>query len=132
MLRVGMSVVIERYPHLDANDPAQANFVWFMSAAEAKVLADEFQMSNPPALARVMLDNTIVLSQAAGQSGRIGLHAARSGGNGLLAVYVKSGLTRLPATAPFPPAITRPNDGRFFFASELTAELLAKMLDPSR
>jgi hypothetical protein len=131
-LRVGMLIVIEAYPYLDIDHPAESNFVWFMSAADANVLISQFHMSNPPALGRVLLDSAIVLSQNAGHAGRIGLHAAAAGGDTLLAVYDRLGAIRLPAQAALPPSIRRPNDGRFFYADELSAEALAAALDPSR
>jgi hypothetical protein len=131
-LRVGMLIVIEAYPYLDVERPAESHFVWFMSGADAGVLTSEFGMSNPPALGRVLLDSAIVLSQNAGLAGRMGLHAAPSGGNDLLTVYDWLGLIRLPITAALPPAVRRPNDGRFFYADEPSAEALAAALDASR
>ena len=131
-LRVGMLIVIEAYPYLDVEHPAESHFVWFMSGADAGVLTTEFGMSNPPALGRVLLDSAIVLSQNASLAGRIGLHAAAAGGDGLLAVYARLGLIRLPAAATLPPSVRRPNDGRFFYADEPVAEGLAAALDASR
>jgi hypothetical protein len=131
-LRAGMSIVVEDYPYLDVRHPGKSNFVWFMSAADSEVLAAEFGMSHPPALGRVLLDNAIVLSQNAGFEGRMGLHAAPAGGDGLLAMYGRCGLTHLPATAALPPAVRRVNDGRFFYADEVVAERLAAALDASR
>ncbi len=131
-LRVGMSIVIERYPFLDASRDVDSNFVWFISAADPELLQLEFNMSDPPALGRVLLDNAIVLSQNAGLEGRIGLHAAAAGGQALLNVYRRCGMTRLAATAALPPRIRRKNDGRFFVADESQAESLAALLDPSR
>jgi len=131
-LRSGMSVLIEGYPYLEVEHPGGSHFVWFMSAADAGVLATQFGMSHPPALGRVLLDNAIVLSQNAGLAGRIGLHAAAAGGDALLVVYDRCGLTRLPATAALPLSVRWPNDGRFFYADELVAEALAATLDASR
>jgi hypothetical protein len=130
-LRVGMLILIEAYPYLDVEHPAESHFVWFMSGADAGVLT-EFGMSNPPALGRVLLDTAIVLSQNAEHAGRIGLHAAAAGGEGLLAIYDRLGLLRLPAAAPLPPSVRRPNDGRFFYADDSVAEALAVALDGSR
>ncbi len=131
-LRVGMSIVVENYPYLDVARRLDSNFVWFISAADPKLLQAEFHMSEPPALGRVLLDNAIVLSQNSGMEGRIGLHAAAAGGRALLNVYLGCGLTRLVETAELPPGVRRKNDGRFFFADESQAELLAALLDPSR
>lgn len=131
-LRVGMSIIIEGYPFLDVTRRVDSNFVWFISAADAKLLQAEFNMSEPPALGRVLLDNAIVLGQNAGVAGRIGLHAAAAGGRPLVNLYLGCGLTRLPVAAALPPGVTRANDGRFFVADEAQAERLAAMLDPSR
>ena len=131
-MRVGLSILVEAYPYLDVDHPGESHFLWFMSAADPGVLTTEFGMSQPPALGRLLLDNAIVLSQNAGLGGRIGLHAATAGGDGLLTVYDRCGLLRLPATKPLPPPIRRANDGRFFYTDEGLAELLAAALDPSR
>jgi hypothetical protein len=131
-LRVGMSIFIESYPYLDASRVLQSIFVWFISAADPTVLQSDFGMSEPPALGRILLDNAIVLSQNAGLEGRMGLHAAAAGGSALLAVYKNCGLSQLPASAKLPARVRRKNDGRFFFADETQAEVLAAMLDPSR
>lgn len=131
-LRVGMSILIESYPYLDATRNLDSSFVWFMSAADSAVLKSHFHMSHPPALARVLLDNAIVLSQNIGSKGRIGLHAAAAGGRALLNIYNGCGLLRLAATAKLPPGVNRKNDGRFFFADERRAEVMAALLDPSR
>jgi hypothetical protein len=109
-----------------------SDFVWFISAADPDVLATNLSLSRPPSLARIMLDNAIVLSQNAGFDGRIGLHAAAAGGESLLALYEHCGMLRLPATAALPLAIRRKNDGRFFHADETAAEVLAALLDPDR
>lgn len=131
-LRVGMSIFIESYPYLDVTRSVESSFVWFISAADPALLKTNFRMSHPPALGRVLLDNAIVLSQNLGLEGRIGLHAAAPGGRALLNVYARCGLMRLPATAKLPAGVNRKNDGRFFFADERHAEIMAAMLDPSR
>jgi hypothetical protein len=131
-VRAGMSILIQRYPYLDVTTFHDSHFVWFISAADSSVLSTHFSVTDPPALGRVLLDNAIVLSQNAGLAGRIGLHAAVAGGPGLLTVYVKCGLLRLPAASPLPSAIHRKNDGRFFYADELIAEALAALLDSTR
>jgi hypothetical protein len=131
-LRVGMSVFIESYPYLDVTRNLESSFVWFISAADSAVLKADFRMSHPPALGRVLLDNAIVFSQNIGFDGRIGLHAAATGGKALLNVYGRCGLIRLVATAKLPSGVNRKNDGRFFVADEKQAEVMAAILDPSR
>ncbi len=132
MLRVGMSIMIERYPHLDISDPNEAQFVWFMSVADDRMLTDHFQMSKPPSLARIHLDAAMVLSANAGQEGRVDLHAARAGGEDLLSVYLKCGLFNLPARASFPPSVRRRNDGRFFHTDTQSAATSMQIHDPYR
>jgi hypothetical protein len=89
-------------------------------------------MSDPPALARILLDDAIVLSQNTGLDGRVGLHAAAAGGKALLKVYERCGLANLSPEAALPAYVRRKNDGRFLYADERRAETLAAPLDPSR
>jgi hypothetical protein len=131
-VRAGMSMLIEGYPYLDATTDADSYFVWFISSADPDILKRDFQMSHPPALGRVLLDNAIVLSQHAGSAGRIGLHAAPAGGEGLVQLYGNCGLVLLPREAPLPLGVRGKNDGRFLYADEHQAELLAQLLDPRR
>ncbi|MEA3160414.1 MAG: hypothetical protein QOD95_1962 [Gammaproteobacteria bacterium] len=131
-LRTGMSILIEHYPYLNVSKTAQSHFVWFISSADPSVLQSDFGMSHPPALARLLLDNAIVLSQNSGLEGRVGLHAAAAGGAALMNLYGHCGLLHLRADADLPPSVRRPNDGRFFFADEPVAETLADALDASR
>jgi hypothetical protein len=81
-----MSILIEEYAYLDVARDVAAHSLWFISAADPAVLTEQFGMSNPPVLGRVLIDNAIVLSQNAGLGGRIGLHAAVAGGEALLAM----------------------------------------------
>ena len=106
--------------------------MWFISAAEPSVLQSDFGISHPPALARLLLDNALILSQNSQLEGRMGLHAAAAGGTTLMNLYTHCGLLRIPASAALPAAVRRPNDGRFLFAGEAVAEGLAAALDPSR
>lgn len=129
--RAGMFLMIEHYYHLDSNHPNTAHFLWFLSVADSGILSAH-GFSHPPSLLRVLLDLGIVLSQNMGLDGRIGLHAARAGGQPLMDAYAKCKLTNLPGTAPLPAPVTRRNDGRFFYADEPLAEDLALRLDPSR
>jgi hypothetical protein len=131
-LRTGMSILIESYPYVDVGKPGESYFVWFISAAEPSVLQSDFGISHPPALARLLLDNALILSQNSELEGRMGLHAAVAGGAALMNLYGHCGLLQLSASAGLPPEIRRPNDGRFFFADEAVAEALAAALDPSR
>jgi hypothetical protein len=131
-LRVGMSIFIESYPYLEAERGVDSYFVWFMSAADSALLHAHFDMTHPPALGRVLLDNAIVLSQNAGLGGRIGLHAAAAGGDTLPSLYAACGLMNLAVTAQLPADVKRKNDGRFFVADETRAESMAALLDPRR
>ncbi|MGA2711100.1 MAG: hypothetical protein ACLQJ0_04905 [Steroidobacteraceae bacterium] len=131
-LRVGMSMLVESYPYLDVARNLDAYFVWFISAADPATLRADFGMTHPPALARVLLDNAVVLSQNAALGGRIGLHAAVAGGKTLLNIYNGCGLSQLPARARLPTGVRPKNDGRYFLADDARAEAMAAILDPSR
>jgi hypothetical protein len=131
-LRVGMSILIEDYPYLDVSRREESYYVWFISAADPDVLVEDFDMSHPPALGRVLLANPIVLSQNSGLEGRIGLHAAAAGGAALKALYTGLGLTEVPSGVALPKGVHRKNLGGFFYADEAQAETMASRLDPSR
>jgi len=122
LVRAAMSILIERYPHLDVRAPGDAYFIWFMSTATDTILA-RFGVSNPPSLGGTCIDNTLVLSVNDGCAGRLGLHAAPAGGAKLLNYYTAR-LLQLPAAQPLPPPIRRRNDGRFFYADDARAALL--------
>jgi hypothetical protein len=132
LLRVGMSIMIEHYPHLEAEDPSAAQFIWFISGADKEVFRDTFNMSHPPKLGRILLDIAMVLSENAGDEARIGLHAAHAGGDALLAIYQNLGLLSLPDQAPMPVGVRRGNDGRFFYTDPVTGGTLLQKLDPYR
>lgn len=131
-VRAGMLIVIEGYPHLDHLERGQSNFAWFLSAADSALLREQFGVSNPPSLGKVLLDCALVLSENAGYQGRIGLHAAARGGLRLFEFYVKYGLQALHPAKPLPAGIARRNDGRFFYASSAAATTLLSRLDPDR
>ena len=131
-VRVAMSILIEAYPHLDITDPGEATFAWFLAAADAKRISEEFGVSHRPSLGRVLLDNAMVLSVSAGFEGRIGLHAAPSGAQALVDLYRACGLLQLPAGVALPDPIRRDNDGRFFYTDAATAETLVTRLDACR
>lgn len=130
LVRAAMSILIERYPHLDIRAPGEAYFIWFMSTAPDTILAS-FGVSDPPSLGDTCIDNTLVLSANDGCAGRIGLHAAPSGGARLLGDYAAR-LLQLPAAQPLPAPIRRRNDGRFFYADDARAALLLSRGDAFR
>jgi len=127
-----MLILIENYPAVHDAGGARSEFLWFLSAADKQVLRANFGMSHPPALARVLIDNAIVLSQNAGFAGRTGLHAARAGGEALLEVYRRCGLQQLAIDRALAAAIRQRNDGRFFYTDEPLAERLTANLDVHR
>ncbi len=132
LVRVGMSIMIERYPHLDVADAATAEFIWFISGADKDVFRKNFNISHPPKLGRAFIDTALVLSENAGDEARIGLHAAVSGGASLMTIYRNFGLSSLPAHAPMPVGVSRNNDGRFFYTAPLLGTSLLQKLDPYR
>ncbi len=131
-VRVAMSIIIERYPYLDAEDAASSYFIWFMCAADENVLIEHFGFSNPPAVGEVLIDNALVLSANDQLEGRIGLHSDPAGGQWLRDWYRKKGLTELSRTQPFPRGVRRANRGGYFVASPPTAEKLIRSLNPRR
>jgi hypothetical protein len=62
----------------------------------------------------------------------MGLHAAAAGGAALMNLYRHCGLHLLSGSAPLPASVHHANDGRFFYADESVAEVLAAALDASR
>ena len=131
-VRVALSILIERYPYLDVRVPSDSYFVWFVAAADKRLLKENYGMSNPPALGRFLLDNAMVLSDNDALGGRMGLHAAEAGGQDLLALYRACGLLSLTETCRLPNSIKRRNDGRFFYTDQTAAARLMKNLDIHR
>ena len=126
LVRAAMSLVIERYPRLDVAAEGFAHFLWLVSSAPASILA-RFGVSDPPSLGCVSVDTSMVLSENAGLVGRIGLHAAPSGGPRLLKLYgTDCRLLQLSATAALPRTVRRSNDGRFFYTDDARAETLLR------
>jgi hypothetical protein len=77
-LRVGMSILIEEYPYLDVARDVAADFLWFISAADPAVLTEQFGMSNPPLLGRVLIDNARAESECGtGRSYRFACSGSR-------------------------------------------------------
>ncbi len=132
LVRAAMSLLIERYPHLDVALPGFAHFLWLVSSAPDSILA-RFGVLDPPSLGRVSVDTSMVLSENDGFAGRIGLHAAPSGGPRLLKLYgTDCGLLQLSTTAALPAAVRHSNDGRFFYTDDARAEILLLAGDASR
>lgn len=124
-MRVAMSFVIERFPHLNSGlQGLESHFLWFVSAAPTEVL-DTLGMTDPPSVGRIVIDASMVLSWNADLSGRIGLHAAPAGGDKLLHFYENTcRLRRLSAGEKLPSGVRRRNDGRFFIADDVVAQSL--------
>lgn len=132
LVRAAMSLVIERYPRLDDATGGLAHYLWLVSTAPNSILA-RFGVSDAPSLGGVSVDASMVLSENAGFAGRIGLHAAPSGGDGLVKLYeIDCGLQRLPITSVLPRAVRRTDDGRFFYADDRRATILLLVGDARR
>jgi hypothetical protein len=132
LVRAAMSLLIERYPRLDVASQGFAHYLWFLSSAPTSILA-QLGVVDPPSLGRVSVDTSMVLSENDSLSGRIGLHAAPSGGGRLLNFYATDcRLLQLPPDAALPRAVRRANDGRFFYADDALASTLLQEGDVYR
>jgi hypothetical protein len=131
-VRAAMAIMIERYPHLDIHDPADAYFIWFMAAADKHVLINHFAVLNPPDLGSVLLDNAMILSANDLLHGRIGLHSDQAGGQWLRDWYAAKRLLEIPESQPFPRNVRRVNKGGFFYTTPLVAEDSIRRLNSYR
>jgi len=130
-LPAGMMLLIERYPWaLSAPTPLRSVFTWFIASAPAASLVVR-GVPDPPAVGRIMIDAALVTSQALGLQGRMWLHAAPSGGTGLVKFYgTVCQMEHLPIGAPLPGG--QLSDGRHFYATSVLAKQLIDALQLAR
>ena len=127
---VAMNLLIERYPHLPAGTNKEAVFIWFLCTAPATALA-AMNVTSQPSLGRICLDTAMVASHNLGLEGRIGLYSAKAGGHRLLTFYRKNcKLIHIPKSDSI--AVSRANDGHFFYTDEARAALLIAEHAPLR
>lgn len=134
---VAMALLVEAYPHLP--DPSKESvFLWYATRCPDDVIRIALKVTPdklPKRLMEITVDLAVTHSFNAGQSGRVGLHAAAEGGEELCGKYASFGMIRLPATAPMPMGARwrgAGNDGRHFYHSEATALMASENLDPLR
>ncbi|WP_115534899.1 hypothetical protein [Trinickia dinghuensis] len=108
----------------------QCVYVWYLgSAPDAYMRSRGVELI--PRAGEVLIDAAIQASITAGFEGRIYLHAARSGGQGLLDYYRGVGLSPLCCGVPIPQVRSR-NDGRYFVADEQTARYIVRRNERNR
>jgi hypothetical protein len=85
-----MLMLIEGYPWIFSGNSLNTSvFTWFLAAAPSESLLN-LGVPDPPSLGRILIDTAIVSSLSLGLKGQMWLHAAPSGGAGLLSFYVKT------------------------------------------
>ena len=127
----GLVLLSLGYPALD-DQQEQSVFLWYLTDAPIEALQD-LKVSVKPRLLETLVDIALVVSEAQGYSGKIGLHAADEAGNPaaqrLLESYqTRCGLLSLPPDAKIP-SLVRFNDGRYFYTTPLVAQKLMAALD---
>ena len=131
-LPVGQLLVSDGYPFFPRLDEPSI-FLWYLAAAPLTAL-HHHKISADFKLLRVLVDIAIQFSFQRGYDGRLTLHAASSGvaaeDKNLYDKYCAIGLT--PYAPHLPIRYVRRNDGRYFYADELSASRLSAALDPLR
>lgn len=126
----GMLLVIGDYPWLRSRR-YKSTFLWFLAAAPDSAMT-ALGITDPPSLGRALVDTSIVDSYRSGHDGRIGLHAAPSGGVRLFDFYKNAcNLLNLPRFLVLPLSAASvqqtlanlpvANDGRFFYTDNACA-----------
>ena len=131
-LPVGQLLVSDGYPFFPRLDEPSI-FLWYLAAAPLTAL-HHHKIPADFKLLRVLVDIAIQFSFQRGYDGRLTLHAASSGvaaeDKNLYDKYCAIGLT--PYAPHLPIRFVRRNDGRYFYADELSASRLSAALDPLR
>jgi len=131
-----MSLLVETYADL-ADSRLESVFLWYLSPAP-----EEFFRSGrgkvlgavPKALMSIGMDMTITHSYNIMRRGRVGLHAAPSGGKELFDWYkdpARGGMIVIPKRQRLAGGWRR-NDGRYFYHDEATAFEVSRRLDSLR
>jgi hypothetical protein len=136
LMPVCMALIVESYPYLP-DSSKNAVFLWYATRCPDDVVQRALRIpsgSLPKRLMEITVDLAVTQSFNRYTDGRIGLHAAAEGGEGLCQKYASFGLLRLPRTKVLPkgPRRQRGNDGRYFYHSEQTALQASKRLDAYR
>jgi hypothetical protein len=134
---VAMAMLVEAYPHLP--DPSkQSVFLWYATRCPDQVMQMGLKTTSdavPKRLMEITVDMAITHSFNKRYAGRVGLHAAKEGGEELCSKYATLGMIRLPAKHSLPIGVRwrrSGNDGRYFYHSEETALRASQKLDQLR
>ncbi len=136
-LPVCMLLLVEAYPYF-ADPDQESVFVWYATRCPDDVLQRALRARPdrvPKRLMEITLDLAVTHSYNLMLQGRLGLHAAREGGEDLCRKYEQLGLNRLDRSKPLPPGIRAwvlGNDGNYFFHSEESALEASQRLDNYR
>lgn len=136
-----MSLLVRKYP--DLHDPTRdSTFLWYVSPAPDEFFTQGYASALAAVpqrriLMRIGMDMAITASYNAMRRGRLGLHADRKGGDGLVRWYKgpEGGMIPLPASHPLPVGLRRVitrNDGRYFYHDEKSAFGVSCQLDTLR
>ena len=127
----GLVLLSLGYPALD-NHQEQSVFLWYLTAAPIEAL-QALEVPVKPRLLKILVDIALVVSEAQGYSGKIGLHAADEAGNPAAQKLLESYRTRCSLLSWPPdarrPSMARRNDGRYFYTTPLVAQQLMAALD---
>lgn len=129
---LGMVMLSEGYPSLDGNnDPCV--YLWYLAAAPSGALtALGANSMKPSMILEALLDVSIQRSFELGYDGRVGLHAHKSGGDGLFVKYRDR--TRMRALSnnvsiSFARQLVGGNDGRYFWVDPKLSQALSNSLN---
>lgn len=131
-LPCAMIQLVQRYrdlrrPNLDAV------FLWYLSDAPRSALLESRLVSDdmtPRLLGTLSLDVALTVSFNGKMNGRVGLHAAKEGGDRLVNWYLGRNMERVSRTASI--SGFRRNDGRYFVYDEGRALQASQELDMYR
>ena len=134
-----LALLLGRYPFLN-DHRRRSTFDWFMTTApvEAMVTVPEFPLTEdrvPKRLGTIALDVAVTHSLNHFGRGRVGLHAAETGGEQLLQWYKDQGMHVLAPEEKLPFGFQRmsaPNDGRYCYFTVDGALKLSRGLDHLR
>lgn len=128
---LGQVLISDGFPY-PPNEAQPCAFLWYLAGAPTPAL-QAAGVAQHKAVFAALVDMTIQLSALSGYDGRICLHASPLGTlqqrRDLMERYTALGL-KLWAGGKI--GRFRPNDGRYFYANESSAELLSSNLDAFR
>lgn len=131
----GLVLLSRGYPALD-DHREQSVYLWYLTGAPIQALQN-LKVSTRRRLLEILVDIALVVSEAQGYGGRIGLHSADEAGNPeaqklLLNYQTRCHLLSLPKDVKMPSLVRNlvvPNDGRYFYTTPQVAEERMAALD---